>query len=223
MWIGLNKNLSGGVRVDTRTGSYKGCKRKQTQDKFINKIINETNQHVKTYLTNNNIHLAYAYRKRLNLDRLLQKKTAPQYQAVKKNINELHENISKINYEKNLTEERKNEIIDQMFELRKIIVSSESAGLNKIFAEIMENYTKKSLIAFLFFFFTITTLIGLESMGMGRESSVNKSTLDTLIPLVGTGIISAALYFPIHLIIKLLAKIKYNKQSIAIMKKHYEL
>ena len=58
---------------------------------------------------------------------------------------------------------------------------------------------------------------------MDRESSVNKSILDILIPLVGTGIISAALYFSIHQIIKLLEKIKYSRQSIAIMKKYYEL
>ena len=230
MRIGFSKSLGGGFRVGvgTRIGG-RSCRRRSgpTQSQivklekaqFIKNIADESNQSLQEYLVNNNIEPVYAKRKKLDLDDLLGKgHSASKYQKFKASISEVNEIISKVNYGGNLTASRKDRLVDLVFELREIVGES-GPGLNELATQISKNSQKTSIITFSIFFSIIAVLMAVGSFV--DDKPING--IDVIPLVMGTGFVAAILYLPAHLVIKLIAKIKYNRQAVAKMKQHYGL
>lgn len=54
-------------------------------------------------------------------------------------------------------------------------------------------------------------------------NSVADAVGRVIVLLVSAGLIAGILYFPVRFLIKLIAKIKYNRQAIAKTKQYYDL
>ncbi|RLT90987.1 hypothetical protein [Ketobacter sp. GenoA1] len=231
MWVGFSKSLGGGFRVGvgTRIGGRSSRRRsgptqaqiaKLEKAQFIKNIAEESNQSLQEYLVNNNIDPVFAERKKLDLDDLLGKgDTASQYQKFKASISEVNEIISKVNYGGNLTASRKDRLVDLVFELREIVGES-GPGLNELATQISKKSEKTSIITFSVFLSIVAVLMAVGSFVDDKPIT----GIADVIPLVmGTGFVAAILYLPAHLVIKMIAKVKYNRQAVAKTKQQYGL
>jgi hypothetical protein len=231
MFLGFSKSLGGGFRVGVGTrigGGRRQAKRGPTKAEtaklekaqFIKKVANDSNRLLQEFLVNNNIDPSYAKRTNLDIDELFKNtENDLNYKKFAKSIIEIKETVNKLNYGGNLTEKRKETLVDLIFELQEI-VNSGGPGLNSLASEIDADLKKKSVITFLALWATLSLLTVISSFFLDKPSP---SLSEVFSLVIGGGIFSAILLLPVHFILKMIAKIKYKKRSVEIMKEIYDL
>ena len=229
MWLGLSKSLGGGFRVGvgTRIGTgSKGRSNGPTQSQiakyekaaFLKNMAEEANQLLQEFLVNQSIDPAYINKKNIDIDLLFIKSPEKEnYEAFVLYITELKNIIDKVNYGGSLTASRKDKLIDLIFNMREVVENT-GPGLNLVAEEISKRFKKISIITFSSIFSILSILVAIVLL-FGETGDRSKESNWFFIVIIF--VLSAIIYFPVYLILKLAAKLKYRKSSLQEMKRLY--
>jgi hypothetical protein len=229
MWLGLSKSLGGGFRVGvgTRIGSRRKIKgptqaqiAKYEKTSFLKEIAEEANQLLKEFLVNNSIEPSYVEKRNLDMELLFKESPAKEdYNRFIPSITELKNIIGRVDCGGNLTASRRDKIVDLIFSMREIVAGS-GPGLNLVADNISIKYKKISLITFSTIFLILWLMASIGSLVGSGGAEQNQGVWSLVI---GSLIVTAILYIPIHFIIKFIAKINYRNNAILVMKTMYRI
>ena len=227
MWIGLSKNLGNGYKIGV--GTRVGARARPTQrdlanfekTEFLRKVATEVGDLLNNLLINNNIDPPIAKKYHIPTDQLLAaNKQAEKSVAILSKVNEINEILQKVAYGGNLTEKRRDSMIDLILELHRLIDPAEKSLLDTAAdttTQKMHRWQRNTLIVIFCFLSLPALIVAIALFIDSKEIQWTMIAMFFLTSIAMTGILSLIT----NPIFRLIGKISYNREAKKIMRNEY--